>query len=480
MRIVDKSLTRTLLTTLLLIAILPVGVVAYLLINASSQALTRQMESYVLSLAASKAQEIELKLEQVQSHTEIAAQAARLVLQLEMWPEAIAARMSSYEFDERGVLGLPAESYSAQRALFPEGVISNVFVARTVELTLEMQEDIVTTESLEVIWQGIQEANLNTRRVYLTTTGGMMRTYPWISNDVYPADWDPRDAVFFTAATPANNPGRRTVWTSSYLDADGQSWMVTVSIPVYDNQDNFLGVVSQDITIASLMEVVLQLQLPGSDGYGFLIDGTGKVIAHPNHTYTGANLVKAAGESLAPIARRMSSEHSGLSSFDDGAGLQTLAFARVPNTDWRLAIVVPQRAVTSPAIAMRHDAIVLSLVVVGIVTAVALILSHQITHPLRQLMYGVERIGQGDLAHQVSLKSENEIGRLAEAFNAMAARLRLREQDLHRQIAAMRIQIDEVKKNHQVSRITETDYFRYLQQSAQQMRAMLADVSEQR
>lgn len=471
------SLTRTFLATLLLIALVPPVVVAYFLISASSQALTEQMESYILRLAEAKAEEIELKLEQVQSHTEIATQATALVLQLEIPLQTLEARMTSYQTDERGVWGLPEESYTARRALFPEGVISNIFVGPYVELTPEFQEDIITTESLEVILGGIKEANLNTRRVYLTTVEGLMRVYPWVDNEVYPADWDPREAVFFAAATPANNPSRRPVWTSSYLDAD-DVWMVTVSIPVYDSQDNFLAVVSQDVTITSLMQVVLDLNLPGNTGYGFLIDHEGKVIAHPDSTYIGTNLVNITSQQLEPIVRQMMTNFEGVTYFEDDDGPQSVAFARIPNTAWSLAIVVPQRAVIAPAQAMRQYAIGLSLAVALAATGIAFVLSRQITNPLAQLMRGVERIGQGDWSYQITLPATNEIGRLAEAFNGMATRLRAREQSLQRQIAAMRIEIDETKKNYQVKRITDTDYFRQLQRSARYMRAMLEGEQE--
>ena len=130
-----RSLTHTFFITLLLIALVPLLGVTIFLVRHSSVALTDQMTSYVQELAQSKAQEIELKLEQVLSHTLIAAQAAELVVQLNMPAEQVEARMQAYAVDQRGLLNLPEETYTVQRNLYPEASVSNIFIGNHVTLT---------------------------------------------------------------------------------------------------------------------------------------------------------------------------------------------------------------------------------------------------------------------------------------------------------------------------------------------------------
>jgi DNA-binding response OmpR family regulator len=62
------------------------------------------------------------------------------------------------------------------------------------------------------------------------------------------------------------------------------------------------------------------------------------------------------------------------------------------------------------------------------------------------------------------------LGRLARVFQSMAREVRAREQRLRQEVRALRIEIDESRKAHQVAEITETDYFQQLQQKAQGMR----------
>jgi signal transduction histidine kinase len=65
----------------------------------------------------------------------------------------------------------------------------------------------------------------------------------------------------------------------------------------------------------------------------------------------------------------------------------------------------------------------------------ALFLVRQTTNPLRQLEAATQRIAQGNFDEEVEIRSSDEIGRLAEAFNEMARSLKLSEEAKRRMIA---------------------------------------------
>lgn len=65
------------------------------------------------------------------------------------------------------------------------------------------------------------------------------------------------------------------------------------------------------------------------------------------------------------------------------------------------------------------------------------------------------------------------LGQLARVFQHMAREVVLREQRLKQQVQALRIEIDRTREAHQVAEITDTDYFRSLQQRAHDLRAGL-------
>ncbi len=67
------------------------------------------------------------------------------------------------------------------------------------------------------------------------------------------------------------------------------------------------------------------------------------------------------------------------------------------------------------------------------------------------------------------------LGRLARVFQRMAREVHAREQRLTQQVYELRIEIDRTRAASQVAEITETDYFRDLQQRAGALRAKAAN-----
>ncbi len=75
----------------------------------------------------------------------------------------------------------------------------------------------------------------------------------------------------------------------------------------------------------------------------------------------------------------------------------------------------------------------------------------------------------------VALRTD-ALGQLARVFQRMVREVYAREESLKRQVAELRIEIDEAKKTQQVAEIIDTDYFQQLRQKALDFRKRAADV----
>ena len=75
------------------------------------------------------------------------------------------------------------------------------------------------------------------------------------------------------------------------------------------------------------------------------------------------------------------------------------------------------------------------LIAIGISLILALVFSRTLTRRLGEISEATQAIARGDLELQVPVRSQDEVGRLAESFNQMSTELK-RSQDLRRQMTA--------------------------------------------
>ncbi len=83
----------------------------------------------------------------------------------------------------------------------------------------------------------------------------------------------------------------------------------------------------------------------------------------------------------------------------------------------------------------NNSILITGLIVAAIALIIGLILTRQITRPIKALVNGVRQIAGGNLSHRVDIKSKDELGNLGESFNTMAASLDKAEQERRRIIA---------------------------------------------
>ncbi|MDB9496397.1 HAMP domain-containing protein [Spirulina major CS-329] len=98
-----------------------------------------------------------------------------------------------------------------------------------------------------------------------------------------------------------------------------------------------------------------------------------------------------------------------------------------------------------------------------------------LTKPIIALTDVSNAIGEGhydqDLKQFSRARFPDEIGRLAVVFELMVSKVRKREEKLKEQVAELKIEIDEVKRNKQVKEIVDSDFFQDLQKKAQEIRS---------
>lgn len=128
-----------------------------------------------------------------------------------------------------------------------------------------------------------------------------------------------------------------------------------------------------------------------------------------------------------------------------------------------------------------QQAIIDSIFVAFLVTYLILfvtvwVIANIFTKPISRLTGLAAKFGEGDYEHDQDLATlsetrfPDEIATLAQVFSIMVGKIRKREEGLKKQVAELKIEIDEVKRSKQVSEIVDSDFFQDLQAKARAMR----------
>jgi signal transduction histidine kinase len=203
------------------------------------------------------------------------------------------------------------------------------------------------------------------------------------------------------------------------------------------------GVTVADVNLKLIWDVIRGLQI-GRNGYAYVVDRQGRLIAHPDISLVLRNTSFAMLPQVAAGLREMGGgtsvplpSGSNTSSSDmKNSGMRMLsAHATLPALGWLVFVVVPRAEALEPLYesAMRTAVVLLAGLVLA--TLVALFMVRRMVGPIRLLQAGTARIGAGNLDSRIDVRTGDELESLADQFNTMAGQLRQSYSGLERKVA---------------------------------------------
>ncbi len=231
---------------------------------------------------------------------------------------------------------------------------SGVFVASFAKLTPELRAKVSTAER---VTSQLGPLLLNPfANAYISfAEGATVGFWPIVPHwtQTIPHDHDLARDPYFAAASPANNPQRKLVWTGAYKDPGVQRWMLSALLPIYDAKDLFVGVIGQDFYLTDMLQRIVTESLPGA--YNVLVRSDGEILAHPGFgedpdATTGPLVVRAAdheevAEALAAILK--DGRPQGTVALSDSQAVG--GFARLDEVGAYVVTVIPAKQIARHA-----------------------------------------------------------------------------------------------------------------------------------
>lgn len=231
----------------------------------------------------------------------------------------------------------------------------------------------------------------------------------------------------------------KALWTEPFYDEGGGNVLMTTRTyplfrkfadPTNPGGKVFWGVATIDIELHALVASLAAIKV-AQTGYAILISQQGRILSHPDRSQIFVSNISDVFPQL----------HEHLGSYEQGFVRllnpwrenedSWIAFTKIQNGGFTLALIYPLHEVIAPAIRSLLEFILFSLLgIIGLFIALAL-MSRSVTRPISELSVAAGKIANGDLNHPLDLNISFREGRqLAQAFEKMSNDLRTRMQEL--------------------------------------------------
>jgi diguanylate cyclase (GGDEF)-like protein/PAS domain S-box-containing protein len=202
-------------------------------------------------------------------------------------------------------------------------------------------------------------------------------------------------------------------------------WVVTLARPIKDETGRIRAVLAIGTQLESFQDTLGLARLPPGSVVR-VVNQEGIVVAQSDN---GPDVIGADLSGAADVARYIATrEANAHASWSDGVERIT-GSSGAKLVPWLVSVGLPTDIAFAPILRRLTLGALFALATLLIASAIAWTLSGRIVRPLRQLWKDSLALAAGKFKHRSIVRTQDEVGTLADAFNLMAERLEERRQE---------------------------------------------------
>lgn len=351
---------------------------------------------------------------------------------------------------------------------------SSVFVPVGTSIDDALIADLNVSAYLDFSAPAILQERPSLLALYAIDTRGITRYYPNINlASLLPPDFDATQRPYYVITSPLFNPQRTSRWTIPYEDAAGGGLVVTVGAPVYEG-DEFVGIVAADMQLSAITEQIDTIEV-GETGYAFMLDDAGRIITMPDAGYDmfgirpeeldreeffKQTILDFGSDELKSLTKRMTAGGNGLLTVNVNGVDTYVSFYPLAANGYSIALVVPVSELQGAIVAAQAEteqqlqsagqaAVTILIILLIVAIGISMGLGRVIAAPILRLTQTASQITAGDLTAQAPITTNDEIGQLAHAFNAMTSRLRETLDELEKRVDERTVELSSANERNE-------------------------------
>ena len=334
-------------------------------------------------------------------------------------------------------IGQEAQENMALRAAMSAELVFQWDLANALALqNLSQQPDIVSMEPIRQR-RVLQKLTQTYKHLYLAMV--MDREGMSIArNDTSPMK-NYGDRAYFLGAIAGEPITRQTI-----ISRTNKRPAVCMATPIRTEKLETIGVSAICSNLEKISQELGQIKF-GKTGYVFLVDKSGRILAHPNSSYVSGE--KLRDFSTYPPVQQILEGRDGIFFFGDSQDNHWVSYGqRLDSNGWGI-IVLQQKweLFNNQEYAQNLAFTVISIAVISISILVWILANHLI-RPITDLTEATTAISEGQWNKRVKIKSSSEVGILANSFNKMAAQLQNSFGKLEEKIKERTAQLNQAKE----------------------------------
>lgn len=210
---------------------------------------------------------------------------------------------------------------------------------------------------------------------------------------------------------------------------------ITISMPISLYGKKYKGVLAVQVSLFELQKFISESKI-GHNGYAYLADESGNVIAHPVLSYAigGLNIYNVPNlKGFAKVYEDPTHFHHFI--YKNTVGQYVFGSATIiKDFGWLIGVSQPVTDIFKHVINTVLFLFLFSGVVIFFVFLISGRLAKNITNPIMKLYYTAESVGAGNIGETVDIKTGDEIEELADEFNKMSLGLKELYTDMEKKI----------------------------------------------
>lgn len=248
---------------------------------------------------------------------------------------------------------------------------------------------------------------------YIGTVEGDIYIYPGAED--LGENYDPRERDWYKQAMASND----IVWTTPYISKSKGKLVVTPAIKVYDYDGNVVGVAGSSLELTDVAKKISALKI-GENGTTVVIDANNKYVVHPDESKLNK---EPEGVNINEL-RNMEQEKV-ITYKVEGESMESIAvYKHIEGVNWLLSTTAQLSEIEDDLQGISFNTILVIIIAVIIGAIISILFSLRITNPIKSLVDTMALVRQGDFTVDVKVESNDEIGKLSEAFNYMIVNIR--------------------------------------------------------